>query len=41
MGLKTVPSSRTHASDEGLGNNITRERKYEDLMLLVQLKDGE
>lgn len=38
MGLKTVPSSRTHASHEGLGNNIARERKY--VMLLVQLKDG-
>lgn len=41
MGLKTVPSSRTHASHEGLGNNIVHERKYEDLMLLEQLKDGE
>lgn len=41
MGLKTVASRRTHASHEGLGNNIARERKCKDLMLLVQLKDGE
>lgn len=41
MGLKSVPSSRTHTSHEELGNNIVSERKYEDLMLLVQLKDGE